>query len=477
MTELSPARRVALSILLDLEMTGAYARDGLDASDELRELSQRDAGLATRLVLGVVATCGCLDELIDTYCEKPGRMNARIREALRIATFELVYLGTEPRAAVSQGVELVRTRAKSAAGFANAVLRHIDRDRAAYLGAEDVPAGHEREVVSLARRCGIPSWLMERIVAGVGVDRADMLVEAQLEPAPVAVQVSPLDAQVDAELRELRGSDNDPAPSAPLVPGCVAPVPAARLMHTELLRRSALAVCDAHAQVVASAAVMPGTCLEVGSGRGTKTFVMAAQAARFGIERTAIGVELSKKKNRMNRRRLERSGLNEGIRLVTGDACELDRTLSERDERAGGRVLFDSVLVDAPCTGVGTMRRHPEIPWRLAPKDISRAMPELQLALLSQAASRVAAGGQLVYATCSVLAEENEQVVDAFLKSPEGASFKLVPVSEAPFFMRDECREVKAAVRAQETGRGCFATTPELGGFDGHFCARFERIL
>ena len=84
-TELSPARRVALDILLDLEESGAYARDGLDASPELRELSRRDAGLATRLVLGVVATYGCLDELIDTYCEKPGRMNARIREALRIA--------------------------------------------------------------------------------------------------------------------------------------------------------------------------------------------------------------------------------------------------------------------------------------------------------------------------------------------------------------------------------------------------------
>ncbi len=91
-----PARRVALDILLDLEESGAYARDGLDASPELRELSRRDAGLATRLVLGVVATYGCLDELIDTYCEKPGRMNARIREALRIAAFEIVYLGTEP---------------------------------------------------------------------------------------------------------------------------------------------------------------------------------------------------------------------------------------------------------------------------------------------------------------------------------------------------------------------------------------------
>ena len=97
-------------------------------SPDVHALERRDAGLAMRLVLGVVASYGCLDDLIDAYCDKPGRMNARIRNALRIATFELVYLGTEPRAAVSQGVELVRTRAKSAAGFANFVLRAHRRE-------------------------------------------------------------------------------------------------------------------------------------------------------------------------------------------------------------------------------------------------------------------------------------------------------------------------------------------------------------
>ena len=162
MTELSPARRVALDILLDLEESGAYARDGLDASPELRELSRRDAGLATRLVLGVVATYGCLDELIDTYCEKPGRMNARIREALRIAAFEIVYLGTEPRAAVSQGVELVRTRAKSAAGFANAVLRRIVADRGVY---RDPSAMRSRLHARRACRHGLRGRSSPRLVS------------------------------------------------------------------------------------------------------------------------------------------------------------------------------------------------------------------------------------------------------------------------------------------------------------------------
>lgn len=479
MTELSPARRVALTILLDLEESGAYARDGLDASPELHELSRRDAGLATRLVLGVVATYGCLDELIDTYCDKPGRMNQNIREALRIATFEILYLGTEPRAAVSQGVELVRLKAKSAAGFANAVLRRVTEDRLVYLDAEDLPAGSERALVSMARRSGLPVWLMREVVSSRGAEVAHQLAACELEPAPTAVHVNPLDAAAQHELAALEGEHEERAevtPTAfPALPGCVSPVSSAALVHTDLLRRSAVAVCDGHAQLVATAATMPGSCLEVGSGRGTKSFVMASQAARCGLVRTAVAVEVSKKKNRLNRRRLERAGLADEVRFVTGDGCDLDCALAELDRRAGERRTFDSVLVDAPCTGTGTMRRHPEIPWRLLPDDIDRAMPELQLALLTEAARRVAPGGQLLYATCSVLSQENEAVVDAFLASKAGRAFSLVSVSEAPIFKRAEFEVAAAYVRDYESDRGVFQTVPAPGAFDGHFCARLIR--
>ena len=470
-TELSPARRVALDILLDLEESGAYARDGLDASPELRELSRRDAGLATRLVLGVVATYGCLDELIDTYCEKPGRMNARIREALRIAAFEIVYLGTEPRAAVSQGVELVRTRAKSAAGFANAVLRRIVADRGVYLAAEDVPAGSERDTISAARSAGLPAWLAGEVIASLGFERARLLFDCELEPAPVAVHLNPHDVTAEDVLAGLRVGVSDVAE----LPGCIAPVASSELMHTDLLKRSAVAVCDLNAQVVATAATAPGDCLEVGAGRGTKSFVMAAQATRCGMRRSAVAVELSKKKNRLNRRRLERAGLIDCVCFFTGDGCDLDRTLSETDRRAGERRLFDSVLVDAPCTGTGTMRRHPEIPWRLLPEDIDRDMPGLQLALLTEAARRVRPGGQLIYATCSVLQQENAAVVDAFLNSKVGRGFALAPVSQAPIFERPEFADAAAYVRSRETNRGLFQTVPALDSFDGHFCARLVR--
>ncbi len=468
-TELSCARRAALEVLLELEESGAYARDALDASPAVAELSQRDRGLATRLVLGVVATYGCLDELIDAYCDKPGRMNARIRAALRIAVFELIYLGTEPHVAVSQGVELVRSRAKSAAGFANAVLRRVVRDRQRYRFAEDIDDAADRRIASSARSAGLPFWLTEEIERSLGTDRARDLFPSELEPAPVAVQVNPRDAGAAEEAAALVAAES--ACSAPL-PGCVAPISGAALVATDLLRRAGVAVCDVHAQLIATAAVCPGASLEVGAGRGTKSFVMAAQAARFGIERTAVALELSKKRCRVNRRRLERARLIEGVRVLAGDGCDLDCALFDLDQKAGERMRFDGVLVDAPCTGTGTMRRHPEIPWRLAPDDVDRAMPALQLALLTAAAARVKPGGQLLYATCSVLRQENEAVVDAFLESSGGARFSVQPLSEAPVFARQELADARRLIARHEDRRGMFQSVPCANGFDGHFCAR-----
>lgn len=478
MTELSPARRVALDLLLELEETGAYARDALDASPAMRALDRRDAGLAMRLVLGVVASFGCLDELIDTYAARPDRMDGRVREALRIAAFELVYLKREPRAAVSQGVELVRTQARGAAGFANAVLRRIAEDARAYLDAVDVASPSRRRIVSLARTGGLPVWLAARVADSIGFDAARELAASQFEPAPVAVHLNPLDDDAAVELMGLADAAAVPAPSSPLA-GALVRVAGADVVHSAALRRSGLAVCDLNAQLVATAALAPGSCLEVGSGRGTKTFVMAAQAARLGIERVAVALELSRKKTRLNVRRLERAGLDGGVSCITGNGCDLDRALERIDRGMGERALFSSVLVDAPCSGTGTMRRHPEIPWRLVPDDLETgvrdSLPGLQLALLASAAARVAPGGQLLYATCSVLEKEDEGVVDAFLKSDAGRGFEIAAFPEAEIFGHEGLADAATYARAHATARGFFRSCPAPGEFDGHFCARLVR--
>ena len=170
--------------------------------------------------------------------------------------------------------------------------------------------------------------------------------------------------------------------------------------------------------------------------------------------------------------RLHKAGIS-GVRTVSGDACELNELLTSIAAKLGEPALFDTVFIDAPCSGTGTMRRHPEIPWRLTENDVTTELPKLQLTMLKEAAARVAAGGELVYATCSVFDEENAQVVDAFLASPEGAGFSLAPLSEAQILQLPEFEQAKQLVSVRQNDRGLFQSVPvNADSYDGHFCAR-----
>ena len=150
--------------------------------------------------------------------------------------------------------------------------------------------------------------------------------------------------------------------------------------------------------------------------------------------------------------------------------------LTSFDAMLGEPVKFDTVFIDAPCSGTGTMRRHPEIPWRLTENDVTTVLPKLQLTMLKEASARVAAGGELIYATCSVFDEENTQVVDAFLASSEGADFSVAPLSEAQILQLPEFDQAKKLVSVRQNDQGLFQSVPvNADSYDGHFCARLIR--
>ena len=431
-------------------------------------LDGRDAAFARRLALGVTGCSGCLDDALDAVLDDPRSLSADVRDALRIGAYELLYLGTAPQVAVSQGVELARMCAHGAAGLANAVLRRVAEGANAFLAAEDVAEQH-RAMVSCARRAGLPTWLVRRIVDSLGEKRAQGMLACQLDSAPIAVQVNPLRSGALADVLAVDGA-------RPLeLPGAYAVDRVSELVRSGAFAHADAVASDYHAQLIAAAVTREGSCLEIGAGRGTKTFMMLAHAERRDLDRDHVALDLYEGKCQANAQRIECSGLGE-IFTAAGDATDLDACLTAYDEQLGRTALFDTVFVDAPCSGTGTMRRHGEIPWRLAPQECDRDLPELQLELLREAACRVGAGGQLIYATCSVLHAENEGVVSAFQSSPEGAGFALRPLSVALADAGPAYADAAEEIAAHETPAGAFQSYPHQGGFDGHFCARFIRV-
>ncbi|MCH3947595.1 MAG: hypothetical protein LKE43_02050 [Olsenella sp.] len=216
--------------------------------------------------------------------------------------------------------------------------------------------------------------------------------------------------------------------------------------------------------------------LEVGQGRGTKSLLLESCALRRGGLARLSSVDLEAFKVTVSRARMARAGLGDVVTCTAFDGCRLgEQDLPE--ELVGP---FDSVFVDAPCSGTGTLRRHPEIAWALQEGAIragSQSLPALQLALIRAASARVCPGGTLAYATCSELREEDERVVLSFLASPEGARFSLVsPRSTAAFaaLPSDAQRLVAPMIGPDGMVRTSRAGTEELP-LDGHFLALLVR--
>lgn len=454
MTKLSASRRAALSTLLVARERSAYVRDLLNSKagqQGLEGLSDEDRAFATRLALGVASTWGTLDEVIDRFVTRPESLQPDVREALRIATFELLFLRKSPHAAVSQGVELVKTRAKSAAGLANAVLRRVSESAEEFMAESD------------AHRFGLPAWLFERFVQDVGAQHAADLGAAGLDQAPTYIATVPMwvtDRRAD-QLLAMAGIVARPAGA---VPGSWRAQDARVVASSELLtgEEAQIVVADYGAQLVAClASPEPGErVLEVGSGRGTKSVLMAGHAHRRGGVARIWALDLHESKAAPAAERLRRARV-EGVTQVTGDARRLGAI-------AGLPPHFDRILVDAPCSGTGTLRRHPEIAWSLEPRDVT-SCARTQLDMLVSCGERLASGGVMTYATCSVLAEENEGVVEAFLANEVGAQFEVVPVADMAAAtgiveLVDEVGELSGS-------QGYLRTYPRPDGCDGHFCA------
>ena len=470
MARLSPARRTALSLVSERRRRSGRVRDIARSDASLARLSDSDRALAFRLALGATGAISVLDPLIDERLKRPSALEPRVRDALQIAAYEICYMDTPAAVAASQGVELVRSVAPRATGLANAVLRKLSQEaRPLVMAARELAEEGRADASDLSLVAGLPLWLVKRVYEERGQRVACQYCLAQCEPAPVYVAANGVRHGAD-EMAALLAEEGMSPRAIDGLPGSFELDGSAALTHAGFVKQVDLVVADVSAQIVCRLAAPKEPCamLEVGQGRGTKS-VLLAGALGAVHPREIVGVDSVATKVQLSRRRMEAAGLANIVNCHELDACRL----GDDDLPAALDRLFGAVLVDAPCSGTGTLRRHPEIASSLVAEDVA-SLVALQQRMLEAAAVRVAVGGTLAYATCSVLREEDEDVVERFLASEVGQQFRVQPASEVSACATNP--SLKGRVEAAETTEGYLLTTPSLGSGDGHFCAILHRV-
>jgi 16S rRNA (cytosine967-C5)-methyltransferase len=385
-------RGLALDILARIEREGAYADILLDRTLRLADLPDpRDRALLTELVMGTLRRRGSLDHFLSPYLLRPlGKTDDVTRNALRLGAYQILHTRLPDRAVLFETVEAVkRSRGPAPAGFVNAVLRKVAAAR------DKVPQD--------SARLSAPPALVSALEASLEGEEAEEYLSACLEKPPFAVRANPFRVGREALLSRLAEAGAEPVPCrfAPegLILGHPAPV------HADpLFKEGAYLVMDEGAQLIAPL-LLPRegeAVLDACAAPGGKTTHLCALA---GGKARVTAADLSAGRKRMLEETVARAGAP-GVSAVVHDFSR-----GPLPPEAG---RFDKVLVDAPCTGMGVIRRNPDAKWRFVPEWPAR-MAALQGSILGNAWASLEEGGLLLYCTCSPLLEEDEEVVLAFL--------------------------------------------------------------
>lgn len=411
------ARMSALRVLTACRVNGAWADAALAAELKRENLGPSDAALASRIVYGVLQNRMLLDRCLSEYCtQRLDHLQQPLPDILRIGAYQILFLDKVPHsAAVNESVELAKmSKRGAAAGLVNAVLRKLSQNSGSR------PPLPENATERLCLETSHPRWLVERMLSLLGPADAEAFLRFNNTVAPITAQVNPLKATEESLLRELADAGAE-AVMHPWVPNCVELSGTGDLTTLPAFYRGELIVQDAAARLVSLAAgVQPGAkVLDVCAAPGGKTF-SAAFAMRDKGEIFACDLQ----ENKLKRIRDGAARLGLGcVRVLSADG---------RVFRPEWADAFDVVLCDVPCSGLGVIRKKPDI--RYKDPDALAGLPSVQRAILGNSARYVRPGGVLIYSTCTVLPEENEGVTDAFLEESGAFSYEAfdLPIGNVP---------------------------------------------
>ena len=441
-------RQSAFEILAHIEKSASFADTLVDRELSTDTLSGPDRGLLTELVFGVLRRQGTLDYLIDCWSsQKTSRLERSVLILLRLGVYQIHFLDRIPvSAAVNETVKLAKRFAPRASGFINAVLRRADRERDAirWPDRESDAAGF------LAVRYSHPRWLVELWGRQVAPEELEPLAESMSETPPLTIRTNTLKIErqglLDLLAKEgIRARATDFSPSGIRI---LTPLPPLSLPG---FREGLFTVQDESSQLAALLfSPLPGeTVLDLCAAPGGK----ATHVAQLMENRGSI---LACDRDERKLGRVRETAARLGISTIETRRIDASKPLSGLGDRP-----FDRILLDAPCSGLGVLRRNPEAKWRLTPGDPAR-MALLQGAILRVAAEHLAEGGVLLYSTCSTSVEENEQVIDDF-------------VSERNDFMVEDLQEIFPDLSGFFPDRRFFRSWPHRHGMDGFSAVRLRK--
>ncbi len=457
------ARILAVRVLDRVDRVRSYADLALHHALAQSSLPAADRGLATELVYGTLRWRGRLDYALESALERPlSEIEPLVLTTLRVGAYQLMFSDRIPdSAAVDESVRCARAiGAERATGLVNAVLRRTARER----DSLEWPELSQDPVEHLVHALSLPPWLAERWLNDYGAEDAAALAIASNTPPPLTVRANPVHGD-RARLAEALSTTFFPEtqPCRYASRGLV-------LGHggdpgrDSRFRNGEYSVQDEASQLVVELLdIHPGQAvLDVCAAPGSKT---TAIAEALGPDAGHV-LALDRHTNRLAlvaraARRLGLSGIHTLVRDATRPLTDLPVANASEPQDDDRTAAFDRVLVDAPCSGLGAIRRNPDARWRIRPEDPQR-LARIQSKLLDRAAEVTSPGGRLVYSVCTVLREENEEVVDLFLE-------------RNPAFRRDPSRPTIAHVEELLDAAGDMRCYPHRHETDGFYAARLLR--
>ncbi|MBQ4582301.1 MAG: 16S rRNA (cytosine(967)-C(5))-methyltransferase RsmB [Oscillospiraceae bacterium] len=392
------ARDVALEVLMQIDSANAWSDGSLKRTIAKNQLDSREAALATRLSYGVVQNKMLLDYYISCYCtQKAEKLESVIRNILRIGGYQILFMDKIPHhAAVNEAVEMTRRANRpKAAGMVNAVLRKFVAN---WMNMPALP-GATADYLSI--RYSHPKWLVERLIDLLGAEEAECFLRLNNEVVPTTIQTNHLKTTPDALEKELRQA-GAAVEKHPWLPGCFEVSATGDLESLPAFTEGRFMVQDAAARLVAviAAPAQDAKVLDVCAAPGGKSFSLAIDMQDQG---QIVSCDIHPHKLQLLEKSAQRLGIK-SIRVAQADG---------REHHSAWQQTADLVVADVPCSGLGIIRKKPDIRYKKQ-KELAQ-LPEIQKAILENAATYVRPGGTLIYSTCTVLPEENEQVTEEFL--------------------------------------------------------------